>query len=49
MGLDLGYLGRGWDLKGEDVLITWGLEGIYGGGIPVGRLDKVVRGSGTGY
>ena len=46
VGLDLR---TGSDLKPQDVLITSGLDGIYPAGIPVARVDKVVRASGTPY
>ena len=48
-GLDLRYFPTGSDLKPQDVLITSGLDGIYPAGIPVARVDKVVRASGTPY
>ncbi|MGA0506676.1 rod shape-determining protein MreC, partial [Escherichia coli] len=47
VGLDLRYFPTGSDLKPQDVLITSGLDGIYPAGIPVARVDKVVRASGT--
>ena len=49
VGLDLRYFPTGSDLKPQDVLITSGLDGIYPAGIPVARVDKVVRASGTPY
>lgn len=47
--LDLRYFPTSSDLKPHDVLLTSGLDSVYPAGIPVAKLDEVVRASGTPY
>ena len=47
--LELRYLASGADLREGDLLTTSGLDPLYPPGLPVGRIEKVDRGSDTDF
>jgi rod shape-determining protein MreC len=47
--LEVRYLTGSVDVKPGDTLVTSGIGGLFPAGLPVGRIDRVVHDTGTGF